>query len=131
VAQARTKFLGHQIVAVQNPWDGAKLYIDGEVSEARFLQRRLTFDMTKGRRRTMATCPICKAEVGELDPEHLVVGFICPTHGRFRVSRAALAMPRLMNAPRDQWEAALKRAKAYAPSDVWAACSRITGSGAR
>ena len=41
----------------------------------------------------------------------LAGGFDCPNHGRFKVSGDVLDTPAFRDAPRQQWEAALKRAK--------------------
>ena len=65
----------------------------------------------------MAICPICKSEVKALDKTGDADGFDCLHHGRFKVSSTTFATK--ANASRDQWEAALKRAKARQPSE-WA-----------
>ena len=41
----------------------------------------------------------------------LAGGFDCPNHRRFKVSGDVLDTPAFRDAPRQQWEAALKRAK--------------------
>jgi hypothetical protein len=65
----------------------------------------------------VATCPICKEEVSALDKVDTSDGFDCPAHGRFKVSSTVLATKG--DATREEWEAALKRAKAKKPDD-WA-----------
>jgi hypothetical protein len=70
----------------------------------------------------MATCPICKTEVAALDKTGNTDGFDCPNHGRFKVSGTVLAIPILRDADPEQWEAALRLAKAKAKPDEWAPC---------
>ncbi|MGB6538907.1 MAG: hypothetical protein WBF58_23435, partial [Xanthobacteraceae bacterium] len=65
----------------------------------------------------MATCPICKSALPAFDNSGPADGFDCPQHGKFKVSGTALAIR--MDATREKWEAALKRAKAR-ESDEWA-----------
>jgi hypothetical protein len=62
-------------------------------------------------------CPICKAEVAALDKVGAADGFDCPTNGRFKVSTTVLDTKG--DASRQEWEAALARAKAK-DSDAWA-----------
>ena len=66
--------------------------------------------------------PICKAEASPLPKIGLANGFDCPNHGRFKVSDTVLAMPAFREAPRQQWEAALTKAKASPQPDEWARC---------
>ncbi len=70
----------------------------------------------------MIHCPICKAEASPLPKIGLANGFDCPNHGRFKVSDTVLAMPAFREAPRQQWEAALTKAKASPQPDEWAPC---------
>ena len=65
----------------------------------------------------MATCPICKSKVSVLDKIGPAGGFDCPQHCKFKVSGTALAIR--IDATREKWEAALKRAEAR-ESDEWA-----------
>lgn len=65
----------------------------------------------------MAICPICKSDAKPLDKVGPADGFDCPQHGRFKVS-STVQITR-QNASRDQWELALKRAKARQPNE-WA-----------
>lgn len=69
----------------------------------------------------MTICPICKTEAAALDKTGEADGFDCPHHGKFKVS--GTAMTTRQNANRDQWEAALKRAKAQQP-EQWASLIR-------
>jgi len=65
-------------------------------------------------------CPICHGKATPLDAVINSRGFECQSgHGRFRVSLTAFALPHLMDAGTDQWELALKKAKARQP-DAWA-----------
>ena len=59
----------------------------------------------------MVHCPICNAEASPPAKTGLAGGFDCPNHGRFKVSGDVLDTPAFRDAPRQQWEAALKRAK--------------------
>jgi hypothetical protein len=68
----------------------------------------------------MAICPICKSEAAALDKVGGADGFDCPSHDKFKVSDSVLATPSLMNSSRDQWEAALSKARQAQP-DEWAA----------
>jgi hypothetical protein len=61
---------------------------------------------------TMVHCPICKVEASPPLKTGPNDGFDCPNHGRFKVSETVLDVPAFRDAPRQQWETALKRAKA-------------------
>jgi hypothetical protein len=65
----------------------------------------------------MTICPICKSEAKTLDKIDLNDGFDCPQHGHFKISSTVQVTGQ--NKSRDQWEAALKRAKARQPG-AWA-----------
>jgi hypothetical protein len=65
----------------------------------------------------MAICPICKSEAKALDKVSEPDGFDCGQHGRFKVSGTAQITRR--NESQDQWEAALKRARARQTTE-WA-----------
>jgi hypothetical protein len=70
----------------------------------------------------VAICPICKSEAAVLDKTGAPDGFDCPHHGRFKVSSTVFAVSSFKDASREQWEAALKKAKAKATPDEWAPC---------
>jgi hypothetical protein len=61
--------------------------------------------------------PICKSSA----QEHLHTGdaaaFHCPTHGDFKVADAAFAEANAKDYTRDQWEAALDKARQRAEPD--------------
>ena len=52
-------------------------------------------------------------------------GYDCGAHGRFRVASSVFATAHLVAAPRQQWEAALKRARDRQP-DEWAPTIKTT-----
>ena len=54
-------------------------------------------------------CPICKTKAKPLDNKPDTTGFDCATHNKFRVTGTALKED--ANKSRQEWEAALKRAK--------------------
>jgi hypothetical protein len=59
----------------------------------------------------MARCPICNFDVDEVEPGVFDgKAFRCPVHRVFEVSDTVLTVPAFMNAPKTQWEAALKKA---------------------
>jgi hypothetical protein len=59
----------------------------------------------------MATCPICKSDAEEIEPEFFDgTTFRCPKHGEFQVADSVLKTPALMDADSNQWESALKKA---------------------
>ena len=64
-------------------------------------------------------CPICRTKAQPLDKIGDATGFECMNHGRFRVSRTVLDTPALVAKPMQEWEVALKRAKARQPEE-WA-----------
>jgi hypothetical protein len=64
-------------------------------------------------------CPICKTNAQPLDKIGDFDGFECATHERFRAADSVLQTPALRDAPREKWEAALKKAKARQPGE-WA-----------
>jgi hypothetical protein len=65
------------------------------------------------------TCPICKTKAQPLDKLGDADGFECATHERFRVAGSVFGTPALRDAPRVNWQAALKRARTRQPSE-WA-----------
>jgi hypothetical protein len=62
-------------------------------------------------------CPICKTKAQPLDKVGDAAGFECATHERFRVVDSVFAIPALCEAPREKWEAALRRAKQRQPGE--------------
>ena len=70
-------------------------------------------------------CPICKSEAAALDKLGDATGYDCGAHGRFRVASSVFATAHLVAAPRQQWEAALKRARDRQP-DEWAPTIKTT-----
>jgi hypothetical protein len=64
----------------------------------------------------MTTCPICGTEAAALDKTGDADGFDCQEHGKFKVAGSVFATK---NPNREQWEAALQRAKKRQP-DAWA-----------
>jgi hypothetical protein len=67
-------------------------------------------------------CPICKSSAQELPRTGDTTGFHCPTHGDFKVAETVFAEAEAKNYTRDQWEAALDKAKQRAEpdDDEWA-----------
>jgi hypothetical protein len=63
----------------------------------------------------MASCPICKSEAKTLDPIGDLSGYDCPTHDKFKVSGTVCSVDKYRNASREEWEAALHKAKARKP----------------
>ena len=64
-------------------------------------------------------CPICRTDAKLLDKVGDSIGYDCGEHGRFRVADSIFSIPGLMDVPRGEWEAALKRAKDRQPGE-WA-----------
>ena len=56
-------------------------------------------------------CPICKSAVQELDRTGDATGYACATHGNFKVADIVFAEQRAKDYTREQWEAALQKAK--------------------
>ena len=56
-------------------------------------------------------CPICKSAVQELDRTGDATGFDCETHGKFKIANKVFKEGRVKNYIREQWEAALRKAK--------------------
>jgi hypothetical protein len=65
----------------------------------------------------MTVCPICKPESQSLPPTGQAIGYDCQTHGKFKVSDSVFAETRTADATREQWEAALARAKKRAKTE--------------
>jgi hypothetical protein len=62
-------------------------------------------------------CPICKSSAQELLHTGDVAAFHCPTHGDFKVADAVFAKTNAEDYTREQWEAALDKAKRRAEPD--------------
>ena len=62
-------------------------------------------------------CPICKSSAKPLDRVGDAEGYDCLRHGKFKVAGTALVTKKDANS--EQWEAALKRAKAGTAPDKW------------
>jgi uncharacterized Zn finger protein (UPF0148 family) len=57
-------------------------------------------------------CPICKSPVAqELDRTGDATGYYCPTHGNFKVAGSVFSEARAKDYTREEWEAALDKAK--------------------
>lgn len=64
-------------------------------------------------------CPICKTKAKPIDNTEGTIGFDCPKHRRFRVTRSVFAAPAHRDASEKRWEKALQRARERDP-DAWA-----------
>ena len=65
-------------------------------------------------------CPICKSPaVQELDRTGDATGFDCATHGPFKVADTVFVEGRAKNYTREQWEAALQKAKQRTKAEEW------------
>jgi hypothetical protein len=64
-------------------------------------------------------CPICKSAVQELDRTGDATGYACPMHGNFKVAETVFAEAKAKDYTREQWEAALDKAKERTESDSW------------
>ena len=65
-------------------------------------------------------CPICKSPaVQELDRTGDATGFDCATHGNFKVADTVFAEGRAKDYTREQWEAALQKAKQRTKAEEW------------
>ena len=56
-------------------------------------------------------CPICKSPAEERGHFGNVTGFHCPAHGDFKVEDSVLADQRIKDYGRNEWLAALSKAK--------------------
>ena len=63
-------------------------------------------------------CPICNSSAQVL-PAGDATAFGCPTHGDFKVAKAAFAEAKAKGYTPDQWEAALNNAEQRAEGDEW------------
>jgi hypothetical protein len=64
-------------------------------------------------------CPICKSSAQEL-PHTGDATVHCPTHGDFKVAETVFEEAKAKGYTRDQWEAALDKAKERTEDDEWA-----------
>ena len=64
-------------------------------------------------------CPICKSRAKALDKTGDATGFHCERHDNFKVADTIFALPSKLGASADQWETALKKAKARAKPGEW------------
>ncbi len=64
-------------------------------------------------------CPICKSPAQELDRVGDATGYHCATHGDFKVADTIFAEERAKDYTREQWEAALGKAKQRTKSGEW------------
>ncbi len=64
-------------------------------------------------------CPICKSPAQELDRVGDATGFHCAEHGNFKVSDTVYAVQRAKDYTREQWEAALGKAKLRTKPGEW------------
>jgi hypothetical protein len=65
------------------------------------------------------TCPICDMKAKPLDDIGEYTGFECANDGRFRVARSVFATTALVEAPKQKWKDALRRARERQPGE-WA-----------
>ena len=65
-------------------------------------------------------CPICKSAVHEFDRSiRDATGFDCEAHGKFKVADTVFKEGRVKNYIREQWEAALRKAKQRTKAGEW------------
>jgi hypothetical protein len=64
-------------------------------------------------------CPICKCPATPLPKTWDYEGFDCPKHGKFKVHGTVVAVDANHPASREQWEAALEKAKARTKPGEW------------
>ena len=65
-------------------------------------------------------CPICKSPVvQEVNRAGDAIGFHCATHSAFKVADTVFAEKRAKNYTREQWKAALDKAKERTEPDEW------------
>ena len=65
-------------------------------------------------------CPICKSPVvQQLNRTGDAIGYACPTHGNFKVADTVFAEAKAKDYTREQWEAALDKAKERAEPEGW------------
>jgi predicted RNA-binding Zn-ribbon protein involved in translation (DUF1610 family) len=64
-------------------------------------------------------CPICNSSAQELPRTGDASSFHCPTHGDFKVADTVFAEEGAEDYTREEWEAALDKAKQRAEPDDW------------
>jgi hypothetical protein len=64
-------------------------------------------------------CPICNSSAQELPRAGDAGSFHCPTHGDFKVADTVFAEEGAEDYTREEWEAALDKAKQRAEPDDW------------
>ena len=64
-------------------------------------------------------CPICSLEAKELERTGDATGFGCPIHGNFKVAGSVFPEARAKDCSREQWEAALDKAKQRTEPEEW------------
>ena len=64
-------------------------------------------------------CPICKSPAHELARTGDATGFGCATYSAFKVANTVFAEQRSRNYSREQWEAALRKAKQRTKPGEW------------
>jgi hypothetical protein len=64
-------------------------------------------------------CPICKSPSQELDRTGDATGYACATHANFKVANTVFAEHRAKEYTREQWEAALRKAKQKTKPGEW------------
>ena len=64
-------------------------------------------------------CPICKSSAQELLHTGDAAAFHCPTHGDFKVADTVFAEAKANDYTREQWEAALDKAKERTEPEGW------------
>ena len=64
-------------------------------------------------------CPICKSPAQELARTGDATGFHCATHDAFQVADTVFAEQRAKDYTREQWEAALRKAKQRTKPGKW------------
>jgi uncharacterized Zn finger protein (UPF0148 family) len=64
-------------------------------------------------------CPICKSPAQEIARTGDATGFHCPTHGDFKVADTVFAEDGAEDYTREEWEAALDKAKQRAEPAAW------------
>jgi hypothetical protein len=64
-------------------------------------------------------CPICKSAVQEIDRTGDATRYACPTHGNFKVADSVFPEAKAKDYTREQWEAALDKAKQRTEPESW------------
>ena len=64
-------------------------------------------------------CPICKSPAQEPPRTGDATAYHCPTHGDFKVAETVFAEEGAEDYTREEWEAALDKAKQRTEPDEW------------